>query len=380
MQPSEWHTLFARRVIEREPCLEHECKLHFLANSHSLMMSEMHSLLPQGTLPVSWLIPYLLSRGICGNDLCARLDLKEDQLLSEDATASVENYLRLFEWASRHLNDPDTGLKLGNQTEASQFGLLGYIIANASTIRDLGRYIDSYHKIFSASFDVHARESENLCSLELEIQPLAGSETRQEIDCTFSILAKEIRRNVGEHWKPEYCSFTYSKPADVSELRRVFGSDLRFGQPENRMVFSRNILEVKVRDADSSLLKICRQLADMLILKSGPRASLSQQVNIILSSLIGKQKLSADIVATALNLTVRGMHRELRNEGTSFRALRKTILHQAAQELLDGTNVPVSDIALHLGYSETSALNRAFKREEGESPLRYRHRKHLNGA
>ena len=112
--------------------------------------------------------------------------------------------------------------------------------------------------------------------------------------------------------------------------------------------------------------------ADALLAQPRPAQNLVEKVRLLLSSRIGQPDLTAEGVANTLNMSVRKLHRLLSNEGTSFRVLRRDVLQSAAREALSFTDASVSEIAVKLGYSEISAFNRAFKREEGVSPLQYR--------
>lgn len=58
--------------------------------------------------------------------------------------------------------------------------------------------------------------------------------------------------------------------------------------------------------------------------------------------------------------------------GLDFRTLRDGIVKDLSQRALAETKLPLSDIALKMGYSELSAFARAFRRLTGVPPLAYR--------
>ena len=57
---------------------------------------------------------------------------------------------------------------------------------------------------------------------------------------------------------------------------------------------------------------------------------------------------------------------------TSFSQILQHIRSEVAKQMLEVPNIRVTSIAQHLGYSESSSFNRAFKKWEGISPLTYR--------
>jgi AraC-like DNA-binding protein len=59
--------------------------------------------------------------------------------------------------------------------------------------------------------------------------------------------------------------------------------------------------------------------------------------------------------------------------GSAF-AIRQYGQLSLAQRALRDADIRVRSLALELGYSSESAFSNAFKREVGESPLRYRRR------
>jgi len=77
-------------------------------------------------------------------------------------------------------------------------------------------------------------------------------------------------------------------------------------------------------------------------------------------------------VASFLRSTPRTLQRRLAAEGTSFRALLEEVRAALAVELLKKQRLTVEVVADRLGYSESSAFVRAFKRWQGTCPAAYR--------
>jgi AraC-like DNA-binding protein len=78
--------------------------------------------------------------------------------------------------------------------------------------------------------------------------------------------------------------------------------------------------------------------------------------------------------ARHLRLSERSLNRRLQEEGTSYRELLDRARFQVAQQLLLGTRMSVTSVALALGYAETSAFNHAFRRWSGQRPGEWRSR------
>jgi AraC-like DNA-binding protein len=71
-------------------------------------------------------------------------------------------------------------------------------------------------------------------------------------------------------------------------------------------------------------------------------------------------------------MSQRSFNRELKRFGTSFRDLKLDVIEEIAKRALAETAASVSEIALNLGYSETTAFDRVFKKQTGVTPSAYR--------
>jgi AraC-like DNA-binding protein len=66
------------------------------------------------------------------------------------------------------------------------------------------------------------------------------------------------------------------------------------------------------------------------------------------------------------------MRRRLADEGTSFRAIVDQLRYATALQFLSTSLVTCTDVALLLGYSDSSAFSRSFQRWSGRSPNQWR--------
>ncbi|MEO8677083.1 MAG: helix-turn-helix domain-containing protein [Casimicrobiaceae bacterium] len=73
----------------------------------------------------------------------------------------------------------------------------------------------------------------------------------------------------------------------------------------------------------------------------------------------------------------RTLARRLKASGQSFRDVRDQLSFEVARSLLGDSAAPIADIAGRLGYSETAAFTRAFRRWSGKSPTIWRSQRHI---
>jgi AraC-like DNA-binding protein len=77
-------------------------------------------------------------------------------------------------------------------------------------------------------------------------------------------------------------------------------------------------------------------------------------------------------VARLFAIHGRTLNRRLRAEGTTFKALVAETRYEIARQLLRDTPLPILEIAIALGYRDTTAFSRAFSGWCGTPPATWR--------
>jgi AraC-like DNA-binding protein len=78
-------------------------------------------------------------------------------------------------------------------------------------------------------------------------------------------------------------------------------------------------------------------------------------------------------VAQQLGCSPATLRRRLAHEGVRFREIREAVLDDVAKRWLADLTLTVETIAERLGYSDSFAFRRSFRRRNGRSPTAYRH-------
>ena len=96
------------------------------------------------------------------------------------------------------------------------------------------------------------------------------------------------------------------------------------------------------------------------------------QARFYIATNLENENAGADILARKLHITPRTLNRQLRREGTNYQQLREEVIAELAKQSLAESEATITAIGNKLGYSESSAFVRAFKRMTGTTPLEYR--------
>ena len=99
---------------------------------------------------------------------------------------------------------------------------------------------------------------------------------------------------------------------------------------------------------------------------------ITQKVKATIIDQLPSGSATDEIVARALYMSSRKLQRQLQRAGTTFNTLLNEIRQDLAQKYLREEDTSMTEIAFLLGFSESSAFSRAFKRWVGVSPSEYR--------
>ncbi|MCG9690271.1 AraC family transcriptional regulator [Vibrio sp. Isolate22] len=68
----------------------------------------------------------------------------------------------------------------------------------------------------------------------------------------------------------------------------------------------------------------------------------------------------------------RTVQRALKDEQTTFKAIKESLSFEFAKRVLSQQGYAISDVALHLGYADSSQFIRSFKRANGITPYQWK--------
>lgn len=177
-------------------------------------------------------------------------------------------------------------------------------------------------------------------------------------------------------------TFSYPRPEiRIEEFKYMFPCEYEFNAPHTVLVFRREFLQQPVRRTKQELKNLLSVAPLGFMTIPADVMSYGRQVR---NLLLPHRRLPLEFpnfseVATQFNMNDQTLRRKLKQEGTSYRAIKENIRRDIAIEKLVRGNMSVSEISSLLGYSETRAFTRAFHSWTGMSPRQYREhfRRHL---
>jgi len=181
-----------------------------------------------------------------------------------------------------------------------------------------------------------------------------------------------LRGTTGIESVPFDVSFQHPAPADTTPHREVFRGPVHFGAAETRMVFDDAILESRHLAPDPRLGAYLLRHAEVLLSRLPVAAGLVEQVQRLVAEELRGGDPSQERVAKKIGMSTRTLQRRLREEGRTFADLVDGLRCELSQIYLGDARLTVYEVAFLLGFTETSAFFRAFRRWTGRTPQAFR--------
>lgn len=182
-----------------------------------------------------------------------------------------------------------------------------------------------------------------------------------------------LRQVFGEGFAPARVSFRHRAPASTRAHRGFFRCPVDFEAAEDAFTFSRRTLEAVPPLANAALCAYLTERADAVLAARAAEsfgARLSRAVEAELRR--DEPELDGARLSRLLGVSERTLRRRLRTEGVALRKIVDTARRDAARRLLEETRAPITDVALRVGFSDSSAFAHAVQRWFGRSPRQIR--------
>jgi AraC-like DNA-binding protein len=297
-------------------------------------------------------------------------NLTPELLTDPDARISPSQFSLAWTGGIRLSGDPRLALGIAASIPPGAFGLVEYVCRTTPTLGEALRQWVRYLNILNDSVKVALIEDGDVVAVRVVADSDPAAPSSHEL--CFAVLAKRVGEITSPSVAPTLAEFTH-RVEGSADYERWFSAPVRFGARATQLLFPRSALCEKLVTADPMLLGILQRLAEDLSEKTPDLPPLTAQVRRAVGTALQSDGASIERVAQSLGLTARSLQRRLKEEGTSFQAVREQVRQELAQRYL-GEGLAITEISFLLGFSEPSAFFRAFKRWTGTTPLESRAR------
>jgi AraC-like DNA-binding protein len=284
----------------------------------------------------------------------------------------LADYCRLFEEASRRTQHDNFGLWFGNQFQPRDLGLWGYAAVSSPTLGvALENLVGLFHFHQESSAMRLVSAPDGLTRLEYRIETPEILERRQDAELSLGMFLNVIRECCGAHWAPEEVHFEHPRPQMWKEHESAFNAPVYFSQTTNALAFRRDILDRAMPARDLKMLSMMQTCLETLGLQGGEQG-LYDRIRSAIRVRLPEGYPALDQIASELRVSTASVQRSLAEQGLTYKDAVEAMRQNLARMYLDQRQLPLTEVALLLGYSELSAFTRAFTRWTGLSPRAHR--------
>lgn len=320
----------------------------------------------------SGLVDFIEAQGGDVDSIFGNCGLAPEMTVAPALQLRLAAYCALFEESARQTRHDNFGLWFGQQFSPRDLGMWGYASLSSPT---LGSALENLVGLFryQQSSSVMALRPGETGRMRLEYQILSPSiiARRQDAELSLGQFTNIIRECCGRYWAPDEVQFEHPRPADWRQHEMAFGAPVYFGCATNAIVFDGALLKRPMPGRDPKLLAMMQSCLESLGSREQPE-SLVDRVRGAVRLRLADGAPTLDQVAHTLRLSPNAIQRALNDAGMGFREAVEATRFDLSRHYLQQSQLPLSEIALLLGYSELSAFTRAFTRWAGVSPRSYR--------
>ena len=322
-------------------------------------------------------LDFAVSRGADRRILIERSRIRPDDLTEEDNRVLLADYIALMKAGIELCNEPALALLFGEEVRLPDISIVG-VLGRAETAEDARRQANRYSRLAVDEGDGETsdplefvREDGNVwlkfnSTLYVEHPLLTESAFAR---CVSGRGAQSESGDGACRWPcPKAFSFTHEEPSYRAEYDRIFRVPLIFGSNKNAILFGEELLSVRLPPTNRYVFRLVTKQAEALLNRLDSSKSTRGRVESLLVPMLHTGEASIETIAGKLGVSRQTLFRKLKAEGVTFEKVLGELRHKLALHYLNGKKVSVNETAYLVGFSDSAAFSRAFKRWTGASP------------
>ena len=315
-----------------------------------------------------------VARGVDAGALYQAAKVNPEGLNDPDRRIPFAQVVALYEHGARLARDDAFGLHVGETVDPKAFDVLGYSVINSSTLGEAYDRAVRYNFIWTNGSYFVIGTKPPLTKIVYSYADESITQRRHDVEMTFAALASLSRNVTNSHVSPARITFQHDRPRNTKEHQRIFRCPVEFNASSNQYFIETASLGLPIVKADPGLCAVLDRHAEALIAKYPRHETLIEQVRTMIKDELSGGNASLDRIADALSMSGRTLQRKLREHKTSHQELLDQMRKDLAMRYLEEPEMAICEVAYLLGFSESSALHRAFKRWTGQTPSEFRRR------
>lgn len=339
----------------------------------------------KGTIAIAFVheaLECLRQRHLDETPLLAAAGISPELLAAPQARVSSEHYGRLWHGIAQTLDDEFFGLD-SRRMKAGSFTLLCHTLIHADTLeralRRALRFLRVVLDDLAGELIIDGATARIVVHdvLDVDRSPDATgtlpAPKRAFAYGTFLLLLHGLACwLVGRRMPLLRADFRCAEPVYSSEWQILFSRELHFDQPVSGISFPADYLGMPNIQNERTMKQFLRSAPANFLVRYRNSASLAAQIRRQLRGMPPPAWPDFATLARQFHTSEATLRRRLDDEGASYRVILDDLRRDLAIGLLGDAQLSIADVASALGFAETSAFHRAFRKWTGARPGEYR--------
>ncbi len=298
--------------------------------------------------------------------------IRTDALDSPYNELKLKQFCSLVDEAAKQTGYDNFGLEFGSRYMPKQLGALGFAAISCPTLSATLKCLEQYFPAHQGQTNLQLVQDSGILWLNYRIFDERIENRRQDAELSLGVFVNIFRHALGRNWSPLEVKFEHDRPDHILDHESFFGSSVHFGRRTNSLAFRRSDLDAQMPEQDPYLFSVMEPFLKSRSNLHEDVIDFAARVREQIKSLMDDRAPTVSEVSNALGLPEAGFQKQLKTRNLTFNDLMRAARQELALHFLKNKDLPLTEVAFRLGYSELSAFSRAFRSWTGQNPQRYR--------
>ena len=326
---------------------------------------------------VSGLLSALPERGFDPAHVLMEAGLDPDVLTVAGRRVLLTDYALLYNQVVALLRDEGFGL-FSVKLNPGTFEFLCRSMIGGRTLAEALAHAGHFLRLVLPDLNLTCAIDDTSARIEIrEERPIGGGPADPRRVFAFEWLLRLVHSLacwlVGRGLSLDSVQFPYPRPPQASDYALIYTEHATFSGDRLVARLRPNLFALPIRRDQDDLARFLDGAPGKITMLYRRDREMVRQIRDLLASSM-PEALSIEDIARRLHLSLRTVQRRLKEEGSSYRAIKSALRRDIALSRIEKSKKSVAEIAGELGYAETSAFFRAFVDWTGETPTSYRKR------
>jgi AraC-like DNA-binding protein len=326
-------------------------------------------------------IDFAVARGASRRALIAKSQIFTEDLEHPNQRIDLQKYVNLIKAGIELCQEPALSLLFGEAVTMQELSIVGLIGEQANSVEEARDQVNRFARLMLDEDDADTSDRVQFVRdsggvwIKLTSPLYIDNPLLTESGMARCVCGARKMVASSDIDFPKAMHFTYEEPSYRAEYDRVFRAPLFFNSTMNAIVVDEEFLSFKPPRTNPYLSQILTAHAEELLGDLERSKSTRGRVEALLIPVLHTGEANVEMIASKLGLSRQTLFRKLKADGVTFERVLDELRYKLARQYLNEKQLSINETAYLVGFSESAAFSRAFKRWTGSSPRSIRQRR-----